>query len=75
MFTQTVHLFYAEINSLQMNRYELQRDPHHLEVSLGAPKTISEPMVCSMQTLHLSCDEINIVSKRTETCFNVTHVT
>jgi gamma-glutamylcysteine synthetase len=32
------------------------------------------PMVCSMQTVHLSCIDTNTVSKRTKTRFHTTHV-
>jgi hypothetical protein len=38
-------------------------------------KTISMPMVCSMQTVHLSCTETNTVSKWTKTRFHTAHVT
>jgi hypothetical protein len=38
-------------------------DPRHLGVPLGASKTIYEPMVCLMQTEHLSCTDANTVSK------------
>jgi hypothetical protein len=33
------------------------------------------PMVCSVQTMHLSCTDTNNVSKRTKTRFHTTHVT
>jgi hypothetical protein len=36
---------------------------------------IFEQMVCSVQTLHLSGTDTNIVSKRTKTRFHTTHVT
>jgi hypothetical protein len=32
-------------------------------------------MVCSPQTMHLFCAEINTISKRTETIFYLTHDT
>jgi hypothetical protein len=35
---------------------------------------ISMPMVCLMQTVHLSCTDANTVSKRTKTRFHMTHV-
>jgi hypothetical protein len=35
---------------------------------------ISMPMVCSVQTVHLSCTDTNIVSKQTKTRFHTTHV-
>jgi hypothetical protein len=36
---------------------------------------ISMPMVCSVQTVHLSCTDINTVSKWTKTKFHTTHET
>jgi hypothetical protein len=36
---------------------------------------ISKPMVCSVQTVQLSCTDTNTVSKRTKTRFHTTHVT
>jgi hypothetical protein len=38
-------------------------------------KMISMPIVCSVQTVHLSCTNTNTVSKRTKTRFHTTHVT
>ena len=54
---------------------ELPLEPRHLGVPSGASEMISEPMVCSVQTMHLSCAETNIVSKRTKSRFHRTHVT
>jgi hypothetical protein len=36
---------------------------------------ISKPMVCSSQTVHISCVEINNISKCTKTRFHFTHAT
>jgi hypothetical protein len=41
---------------------------------LSASKTISMPMVCLVQTVHLSCTDTNTVSKWTKTRFHTTHV-
>jgi hypothetical protein len=49
--------------------------PRDLGVSSGACKMISEPMVCSTQTVHLSCVKISTVSKRTEMSFHVSLIT
>jgi hypothetical protein len=38
-------------------------------------KMISEQMLCSGQTKHLSCTDTNTVSKQTKTRFHTTHVT
>ena len=73
--TQTMHLSYAEINTLQMDPNELPLDPRHEGVPSGVSKMIYEPMVCSAQTVHLSCTVTKIVSKWTETRFHMTHVT
>jgi hypothetical protein len=58
-----------------MYQNELPLDPRHVGVQLGASKIISELMVRSTQTVHLSCAEINTTSKQTETSFHLTHVT
>jgi hypothetical protein len=57
---------------LQMDRNNLLFVSSHLGVPLGVPKMISEPMVRSSQTVHLSCAEINNISKCTETGFQLT---
>jgi hypothetical protein len=38
------------------------------------PKMIYEPIGCSMETVHLSCIEINTISKWTEMSFYLTHI-
>ena len=48
-------------------------DPRHLGVPSGAYKMISEPMVCSAQTVHLSCTDTG--SQRTKTRLHMTHIT
>ena len=53
---------------LPTDRNEIPLDPHHLGVPSGASKTISEPMVCSAQTVHLSCTDTG--SQQTETRFH-----
>jgi hypothetical protein len=56
-----------------MDSNKLQLEPHHLGVSSGASKMISEPMVHTSQTVHLYCIDSNTVSRRTETRFHMTH--
>jgi hypothetical protein len=58
-----------------MDRTELPLEPHHLGVPSSLSKTISMPMVCSLQTVRLSCIDTNTVSKQTKTRLNMTHVT
>ena len=60
---------------LQTDRNEISHDPHHLGVPSGATKMISEPLVCSAPTAHLSCVKISTISKRTETSFHLSLVT
>jgi hypothetical protein len=44
---------------LQTDQNEDPHDPHHLVVPSGASKMISEPMVCPVQTMHLSCVKVS----------------
>ena len=57
---------------LEIVQNKLPLDPHHQGVPLDASKMIFEPMVCSMQTMHLTCLKINTISKRTKFCFHLT---
>jgi hypothetical protein len=47
----------------------------HLVVPSSASKKISEPVVHLAQTMHLSCTNTNIFSKRKEERFHMIHVT
>jgi hypothetical protein len=60
---------------LETDRSKLPLEPRHLGVPSSASKMISMPMVCSVQTVHLSCTDINTVSKWTKTKFHTTHAT
>jgi hypothetical protein len=62
-------------HNLQTDRNELPVEPCHLGGPSGASKMISKPMVRLAQTMHLSCNDTKIVSKRTEMRFQITHVT
>jgi hypothetical protein len=46
----------------------------HVGLQSVAPKRIFKPLVRSAQTMHLSCVEINSISKQTETSFHFTHL-
>ena len=46
-----------------MERNKIPNDPRHLGVPSSVSKMISEPMVRSTQTMHLSCVKISIMSK------------
>jgi hypothetical protein len=54
-----------------MDQNEILHDPCPLGVTSSASKMISELMVHSVQTVHLSWIKISIVSKRTETSFHL----
>jgi hypothetical protein len=56
---------------LQTDQNEIPHDPRHLGFLFGASQTISKPMVCSAQTVHLSCVNISTISKRTEISFHL----
>jgi hypothetical protein len=58
-----------------MDWNEIPHDPCHLGVPSGASKMISEPVVRSAQTVHLSCVRISTISKRTESCFHLSLIT
>jgi hypothetical protein len=58
-----------------MDQNKLPLDSRHIGVPLVASKMISEPMVHSAQIMHLSCVEINVISKVTKTIFHLTYVT
>jgi hypothetical protein len=57
--------------------FDANRAPifHKRASTWGLSKTIFMPIVCSVQTMHLSCTDTNTVSKRTKTIFHMTHVT
>jgi hypothetical protein len=49
-------------------------DPHHLVVPSGEFKMISEPMVCSTQTMDLSRIKISTISERIELSLEPRHL-
>jgi len=63
---------------LQLDLSEIPYDTLHLvvpsgasTVPLGVSKLISEHMLCSMKTVHLSCIKIRTISKQTEPRFHM----
>jgi hypothetical protein len=58
-----------------MDQNELSFNPRHQGGPSGAAKKIPMPVVHSAQTVHLSCIEINSISKQTKAGFHLTHVT
>ena len=68
-------IWHQDQHYLQTDENELSLQPDHLRVPSGASKMISEPMVCSTQTVHLSSIDTNTVSKQKEARFHMTQVT
>jgi hypothetical protein len=60
---------------LQMDQNEIPLEPRHLGVPSGASKMISEAVVCSTQTVHLSCVKISTISKWTKSSIHLCLVT
>jgi hypothetical protein len=60
---------------LQTDGNEIPHDPCHQGVLSGVSKTVFELMVRSAQTVHLSYNDTNTISKWTEMRFHMTHVT
>jgi hypothetical protein len=58
-----------------MNQNEVPQDPNQLGVALGASEMISNPTICSVQTVHLSCVKISTISKWNEISFHLRLVT
>ena len=59
---------------LPTDRYEIPLDPRHLGVPSGMSKMISEPMVCSTQTVQLSCVKISMISEWGELSLEPRHL-
>jgi hypothetical protein len=73
-WAQTVLLSCTDTYTVSKQKKEIPHDWHHLGVPLGASEMISEPMVCSMQTVHLSCIKISTISKWTELSLEPRHL-
>jgi hypothetical protein len=59
---------------LQSDQNNIPNDPRHQEVPSGASKTISEPIVQSVQTMHIYCVKVSTISKLTEMSFHLSLV-
>jgi hypothetical protein len=68
-------ILHQDEHYLQTGRNDHPLEPHHLGVPLGTSKGISEPIVRFAQTIRLSCNDTNTVSKWTVTRFHMTHIT
>jgi hypothetical protein len=64
-----------DYHCLQTDCVELPLDPRQLGVPSGVSTIIFEPMRCPVQILRLSCTDTYTVSRRTETRFDMIHVT
>jgi hypothetical protein len=73
--TKTAPILHQHKHCLQMEWNEIPHEPRDVGVSSGARKMISEPIVCSAQTVHLSCVKFSNISKWTETSFHLSLVT
>jgi hypothetical protein len=58
-----------------MDQNKIPHVPRHLAVPSCASKTISEPVVLSAQTMHLSYTDTNTISKQAGIKLHMTHVT
>ena len=70
-----MHLSCTNTNNIPNRPNEIPHDPSHLGVPSGASKMISDPIVCSTQTMHRSCVKISTISKRTKTRFQLSFIT
>jgi hypothetical protein len=69
-----MHLFYVEINTIsKQTQTSFHLTQRHVGVPSAGSKMIYEPMVRSVQTVHLSCTNINTISLWTKTSFHLTH--
>jgi hypothetical protein len=69
--TNGAPILHRHLHCLEMDQNKISHDPRHLGVASGASKTISEPMVISAQTVHLSCVKISTIPKQTEMSFHL----
>jgi hypothetical protein len=60
---------------LQTDKNVIPHDPRHLGVPSGASKIISEAVVRSALTMHVSCLNISTIFERTELSFHLSLVT
>jgi hypothetical protein len=68
-------IFHRHQHYLQMDENEIPHDPRDLGVPSGASKMISEAVVRSAQTVHLSCIKISTIFERTESSIHLSIVT
>jgi hypothetical protein len=69
--TNHAPIFNRHQHYLQIDQNEIPHDPRHLGGPLGVSKTISEAVVHSAKTVHLSCVKISTIFQRTEPSFHL----
>jgi hypothetical protein len=67
-------ILHQEKHYPKTDRTELPLEPHHIGVWSRSSKTISMPMVCSVQTVLQPCTDTNTIFKWSKTRFHTTHV-
>jgi hypothetical protein len=72
---QTVHYLAPTVTLSPNDLNKIPHDPSHLGDPTGASKMISEPMVHSEQSVHLSCVKISTISKQIASSFHLSLVT
>jgi hypothetical protein len=73
--TNRAPILHQHQHYLQVDKNKISYDPRHLGVPSGASKTISEAMVRSAQNMHLSCVKISTIFERSESSFDLNHIT
>jgi hypothetical protein len=68
-------ILHRHLHYLKTDQNKIPHNPCHLGVPSGWSKMIFEPLVCSVQPVHLSCVKISTISKRIKTSFHMTHIT
>jgi hypothetical protein len=68
-------ILYRHNHYLQTDWNKIPPDPRHIVVLSGVSIMIFEPLVRSMQTVHLFCIKITTISKWTEPSFHLSLVT
>jgi hypothetical protein len=73
--TNRAHILCRQQHYLQMVQNKISHDPCHLRVPSGASKTISEVVVRSAQTVHISCVKISTIFEWSKSSFHLSLVT
>jgi len=68
-------ILHRNSHCLQSYRSKITYDTRHLGVPSCASRLISKHLVCSMQTVHLSCIKITTISKQTEPSIHLSSFT